>query len=299
MPLDGTPRPSPPARVVVLGARGFVGRCVTRLLEAEQAPFLAVSSSDVDLCAPESVEALRRVIRRDDAVVFVSALTPDRGRDIRTLMRNLAMGEHVCAALADVHCAHIVYISSDAVYSDLANPVREASCCSPSSFHGVMHLARERMLEETTRRAALPLAVLRPSVLYGADDTHNSYGPNRFFRTAIADRKITLFGNGEEKRDHVYVEDVARLVWLCLVRRYAGVINVATGKSHSFLEIASKIRGLCGDHVEVQSLPRSTPITHRHFDTTAAIGEFSSFHYTDLEGGLAETWRRLPAVRSC
>src|SRR5437588_12027530 len=111
-------------------------------------------------------------------------------------MRNLSMVQNVAAFLEETQCAHVVYISSDAVYADDANPVRETSCCDPSSFHGLMHLARERMLIPTLRKSQTPLLLLRPSLLFGARDTHDGYGPTRFLRTALADRTITLFGGG-------------------------------------------------------------------------------------------------------
>jgi nucleoside-diphosphate-sugar epimerase len=41
-------------------------------------------------------------------------------------------------------------------------------------------------------------------------DPHNGYGPNRFRRLAAAGQEIVLFGGGEERRDHVLVDDVAR-----------------------------------------------------------------------------------------
>ena len=119
-------------------------------------------------------------------------------------MANLAMGEHVCAALEEVPCAQVVYISSDAVYADDCNPVRETSCCDPSSNHGLMHLVRERMLAQTLKKAKVPYLILRPSLLYGAGDTHNGYGPNRFIRTALAEKRITLFGaGGGDARPHL------------------------------------------------------------------------------------------------
>src|SRR5439155_13080717 len=122
--------------------------------------------------------------------------------------------------------AHLVNIGSDAVYADDANPVRESSCASPSSLHGAMHLAREVILADACRAAGIPLALLRPSLLYGPGDTHNGYGPNRFVRTARSDGSIALFGEGEEQRDHVFVDDVARMMAAVLERGSTGVVNL-------------------------------------------------------------------------
>ena len=134
------------------------------------------------------------------------------------------------------------------------------------------------------------MLILRPSLLYGAGDTHNSYGPNRFLRTATSEGKITLFGNGEEKRDHVYIKDLSRLIGLSLTRRSKGVLNVATGNSTSFFDVAQAIVELCGDQMEIKCLPRQVAITHRRFDIAATLKAFPSFQYTSLREGISEAF---------
>ena len=282
------PDPQEPNRVVVVGARGFVGSDLTARLQVHGIDVLPISSSDIDLCSLDSIDLLKEQIESDDIVVLVSALTPDRGKDIRTLMNNLAMGEHFCGALSQQACAHVVYISSDAVYEDDANPVREDSCCHPSSYHGLMHLTREVMLRETCAAAGIPLFILRPSLLYGARDTHNSYGPNRFMRLAASGEGIKVFGNGEEKRDHVYIGDLSELAHAGIVRRSEGVLNAATGDSRSFHDVASLSIARLESQSQIEPQPRATPITHRHFDVTEVHKAFPSFSFTSLEVGLEQ-----------
>lgn len=285
-----------PKRVVVLGARGFVAANLVRHLEAAGTPALALSSGDIDLTSPASPAALAAALRGDDALVFVSALTPDRGKDVATLMRNCQMGQHVCAALTARPVAHVVNVGSDAVYDDNANPVRETSCAQPGSFHGTMHYVRERMLVETLRAAKVPLALLRPSLLYGPGDTHNGYGPNRFVRTTMTDGAIALFGGGEEKRDHVYIDDVSALIALVLAHRSAGVLNIATGEAHSFRAVADEVASLSNREVAVTPSPRANPITHRHFDISALLAAFPQFRFTPLREALSRTLQGAAAA---
>ena len=290
--------PVPPSRVVVLGSRGFVGSRTVAYLESLGMPVEPVASTDIDLCEPGSVDLLKERIRPDDVLVFVSALTPDRGRDVRTLMRNLKMAEHVAGALTAAPCAHVVYVGSDAVYTDEANPVNEASVQSPSSFHGLMHFARERMLRESLKGSATPLVCLRPSLLYGAGDTHNGYGPNRFLRTALAEGTITLFGNGDEKRDHVFVDDVAQMIGLAIQHRSEGALNVATGVSASFADVAACIVARSGGTVRIEHAARGAgPVTHRHFDVTATLRAWPDFRFTPLAEGIGHSWQVMAARR--
>ena len=271
-----------PSRVVVIGAGGFIGSAICTRLAADKLPVLALTRKELDLLKPEAAATLQRLLRADDSVVFVSALAPTRNNAM--LIDNLRMAEAVCAALAAQPVGHLVYVSSDAVYSDDANPVTERSCQQPSSLHGVMHLAREIMLRAALK---LPLAILRPTLIYGAKDPHNGYGPNRFRRLAAKGEAITLFGEGEEKRDHVHVDDVAALASAVLQHRSTGTLNIATGRSASFREVAEMVVGLSPQPVEIRGTPRQNPITHRHFDITDCLKAFPEFHYVSLRDGLA------------
>jgi nucleoside-diphosphate-sugar epimerase len=275
-----------PARTVVVGSRGFVGSAVLAHLGALGWPAEGVSSADVDLTAEGAGAALASRLREDDAVVFVSALTPDRGKDAATLERNVRMARHVAEALIERPVAQLVNIGSDALYDDDANPVREGSCASPSSLHGAMHLVREVILVDACRIAGVPLVLLRPSLLFGPGDTHNGYGPNRYVRTALSGGTIKLFGEGEEQRDHVFIEDVARVVAEVLGRGSTGVLNVATGTSSSFRAAAEIAVELGGGDAAVEGSPRQNPITHRHFDTAATQAAFPGFAWTPLREGI-------------
>ncbi|MGE5538006.1 MAG: NAD-dependent epimerase/dehydratase family protein [Gemmatimonas sp.] len=268
-----------PARVVVIGA-GFVGNSIATAVQKRGVPVLALKRGALDLLADNAAVSLAKMLHADDSVVFVSAQAP--ARSSAQLILNLRMAEAVVKAVAAQPVAHLVYISSDAVYADDANPVTERSPVQPSSLHGMMHAARELMLRA---EAKVPLAILRPSLLYGAADPHNGYGPNRFRRLAAKGEAITLFGDGEEMRDHVLIDDAAEIAALALAHRSTGVLNIATGVSTSFRKIAEAVVARAG-RGEIKGTPRQNPITHRHFDITETLKAFPTFHYTPLSKGL-------------
>jgi nucleoside-diphosphate-sugar epimerase len=268
--------PQTPARVIVIGAAGFVGGAVAARLEQDAVPVLRISRREVDLLAADAAEKLSKIVKPGDSVVAAAAKAPVK--DSAMLVENMIMARAMVRAVASV--AHVVNISSDAVYADSDKPLSESSCAEPGSLHGAMHLAREVMF---TTEVKAPLAILRPSLLYGAADPHNGYGPNRFRRLAAEGKEIVLFGEGEERRDHVYIGDVAELVARVLYRRSTGVLNIATGAVHSFRDIALKFSS------KVKGSPRSGPMPHngyRPFDAAATRKAFPDFRYMPLDEGL-------------
>jgi nucleoside-diphosphate-sugar epimerase len=85
--------------VVLLGANGFIAKALTKELAAQSINSLPIDSTDIDLSAPMAATALASKLQAKDTVVMLSALTPDKGRSIDALNKNLAMMQNVCAAL--------------------------------------------------------------------------------------------------------------------------------------------------------------------------------------------------------
>ncbi len=273
-----SPAGASPTRAVVLGSGGFVAAAAAAALAETGGAVETLGRADLDLTRADAGAALAERLRADDALVFIAAKAPVRTVD--ALRDNIAMAGAVCAALAARPVAHLIYISSDAVYAETDALVRESTPPSPSGLHGGMHLARELALRSIKD---VPLAILRPSLIHGAADPHNGYGPNQFRRLAAAGKDIVLFGEGEEQRDHVWIGDIGRLVAEAARRRSIGVLNLATGRSLSFRAVAELIAERSAVQVPVVGTPRRNPIRHRHFDTTACAASFPEFRWTPLE----------------
>ena len=184
--------------------------------------------------------------------------------------------------LAPIH--HLVYISSDAVYTDDANPVREDSPRAPTTTHGMMHAARELMLAAST---AAPVVHLRPTLIYGAADPHNGYGPNRFRRQT---KKANRFKSLAKEKSN------GTMFWLMMSLesrpwprpiKVKGRLNVVTGVSTSFKDIAEIVAKQFKGTVVSQPRPGPRPhLVHRFFDVTNTCKAFPTFQFTPLQQGL-------------
>jgi UDP-glucose 4-epimerase len=279
-----------PDRVVLLGGRGFIGGELARQLQVQRIPMLCVTSQQVDLAAADSISMLANLLRPTDVVIMLAAITPDKGRDSATLLRNIAMMHSVCTALAQTGCAQLLYFSSDAVYNSAVDHVTQDTPAAPEDLYGAMHLARERMACSVGK---WPVLILRPTLVYGLRDSHNAYGPNRFFREAKETGRISLFGQGEEMRDHIAVEDVAGLALLGMHKQSSGIFNLVTGVSTSFSALATMVATQISGAIEIRHTPRVNPITHRHYENTRLFQAFPEFRCVTLVDGIARMRQSL------
>ena len=281
--------PVMPSRVVVIGAGGFVGGAVCRRLEAENIETLTLDRAKIDLLAEDAATKFASYLRPGDAVVAAAARAPCKNLDM--MIENAVMVRAMLAGIATASVSHVVNISSDAVYGDEPTPITEETPTAPATLHGAMHLMREIAFREAV---AAPLAILRPTLLYGADDPHNGYGPNRFRRAAAAGEDIVLFGGGEERRDHVLIDDLAEVVARVLARRSTGVLNVAAGRVHSFRALAEMVARASSREVALKETPRKGPMPHngyRPFDIAATRQAFPDFEYSPIEPSIARLQR--------
>jgi nucleoside-diphosphate-sugar epimerase len=269
-----------PQRVVVIGAGGFVGGAVADRLSALGVPVLALGRAEVDLLAPDAGETLAGLLRAEDAVVAAAAIAPVK--NTRMLVDNMRLVATLVTALTK--CRSRIWSTSARTRSTpTALPLTESSPAAPRAC-GAMHAARRSRCAPRSQ----PAGHLRPTLIYGARDPHNGYGPNRFRRLAAESKEIILFGEGEERRDHVHIDDVAEIVTRTLFNRSVGSLNIATGEVHSFRDIAEQVVAISGRNVAIKSSPRTGPMPHdgyRPFDI-ASRRAFPDFGYLPLNEGL-------------
>ena len=134
------------------------------------------------------------------------------------------------------------------------------------------------------------LCVLRPTLIYGEKDPHNGYGPNLFMRKVRKCNNIKLFGKGEEKRDHVWIEDVAEIISRIIMKEAIGTFNIVTGKVISFYEIAEKIISI-NKKSKINFIKRIGPMPHngyRAFNNKKIISYFPDFKFKKLKNWINE-----------
>jgi UDP-glucose 4-epimerase len=287
MLIHQCPEGEKPARVVILGTNGFLARNLAKRLKAKGILARTVGSKVIDLTLEGAGDRLAQALNAEDSLVVMSAITPDKGRDIKTFMANMVMGENISKALELQPVSHIVYISSDAVYPFTDAAITENIPAAPTDLYSAMHRSREIMLAAAAKNA--PYAILRPTMVLGAGDSHNSYGPNRFRRQAAEKGSIVLNGEGEELRDYIYIDDALTLIELVLHHYSLGILNLATGHSITFADLSRMVAACFNPPPRIEMAERYLPIMHRHFDAGAIHAAFPAFQFTPLKDALAKS----------
>lgn len=192
--------------------------------------------------------------------------------------------------------------SGGTVYGDgAAIPTPEAAAKLPASPYGVAKLSSEYYLATFTQLYGLEAAVLRYSNVYGPrQDPHGEAGVVAIFcRRILAAEPLTIFGDGKQTRDMVFVRDVAAANVVAsrqplppLTGLDARAFNVGTGVETNVNELAAQLGTAAGRAAEVQHAPaRAGEIQRSALDVRKAERELGWRPRTTLAAGIADTLR--------
>ncbi len=189
----------------------------------------------------------------------------------------------------------VVFASSAAVYGDVATmPVAEDIPLQPMSPYGIDKLASEFALDCYATQHGVPTTALRFFNVYGPrqDPTSPYSGVISIFADrAKSGRTMTIFGDGKQTRDFVYVGDVVRAIAAALGDGNSRLIaNVGTGQAITVKELASTILDLCGGSSTIEhAAPRSGEILESRARVDRLRDQLGVVAETKLVDGLRAT----------
>ena len=199
----------------------------------------------------------------------------------------------------------VVHSSSVGVLGEVESlPVTEEHPTRPISPYGVSKLAAERMALVYHDLHGLEVACLRYFNVYGPGQRYDAYGSVLpiFISLLLAGEEVTVFGDGEQTRDFVYVDDVARANLLAAAPHApSGVFNVASGKAISINRFIELLRDASGAEVRVNyDAPRPGDVRDSLADTTRARQALGFEAAVDIEDGLRRCldWARRDAAQA-
>jgi UDP-glucose 4-epimerase len=145
-------------------------------------------------------------------------------------------------------CKFIFSASGGTFYGECGAPAPETTYPNPMSPYGVTKLAGEYYVRTYGALHGLRYTVLRYANVYGPrQDPHGEAGVVAIFSNRILDGgTVTIFGDGEQVRDFVYVDDVARANVLALAKGDNDSFNIGTGQTTSVNELYAAFQRVTG-----------------------------------------------------
>jgi len=188
----------------------------------------------------------------------------------------------------------IIFASSGGViYGECGSvPPNEDSPVSMISPYGVSKYAVECYLSTYGKIYGLKYTTLRYGNVYGPrQDPYGEAGVVAIFSgKMLNNEEVNIFGNGEQVRDYVYVEDVVKVNILCLENGDNGIFNIGTGESISVNQLFSEMKEMTHYSKEaVYKPPRGGELTRSSLDVGKAQQRLGWKAEVDLKEGLKKT----------
>jgi nucleoside-diphosphate-sugar epimerase len=276
-------------KVVITGATGHIGRYLAQRLAGQGWNIVAASRSGLvpattfesqaisgrvhamalDIASETAVGTLAERLGPDVALVHLAAQHPEATAassvdDRQRLIEVNVMGTlRVLEAARVSGASTIVYVSTFEVYGipSGCQSATEDSETHPGSDYGVTKLAGEDhvlafALEQNVRTAAL-----RMPPIYGPGECLARELPS-FLRSVARGERPRIYGDGDDCRDVLHVQDAALSIERALVTNCSGIYNVSDGQSHSIAELARTAMKLA----DMNGEPEFRPASETRFD---------------------------------
>jgi nucleoside-diphosphate-sugar epimerase len=278
-------------RVLVTGGAGFIGSHVADRLVADGHDVRVLdnlsSGRRENLAGPAAaaelvegdvrdLEALRGAVAGCEAVIHLAALVSVQQSIADPLASQAINAGGTLNALVSAREAgarRVVFASSAAVYGPAAElPNREDAGTAPISPYGADKVAGEAYCSAMWGAFGLETVVLRYFNVFGPrQDPASEYAAviPRFAQAFRAGRPPVIYGDGEQSRDFVFVDDVARANLLALEAPAAGLVaNIARGEAVTLNQLVTELHRLTQRDLEaIHEDPRPGDIRH----STAAV----------------------------
>lgn len=295
-------------KVLVTGGCGFIGSNLVRRLAARGVRLrlldnLSVGTRDalpagsaIDLIVGDirDVTAVTRAVEGVDAVVHLAASTgvSDSVSDPASDFDANVMGTfNLLRASVAASVRRFVFASSNAAIGEHPPPVDELRVPRPISPYGAGKLAGEGYCAAFAAAYGLQTFVLRFSNVYGPGSTHKTSVVARFIREGLQKGAVTVYGDGRQTRDFLYVEDLCTAVEAALAATGSGeVFQIASGIETTVLTLVTTLKTVSGRDFDVVFAPaRTGDIARNVSDISKATRLLGYRPVVPLEDGLRRT----------
>ena len=248
-----------------------------------------------DFMDKELMETIFRENSIDLVIHSLSTTVPVDSANARyDVETNLLPTLDVLALMVQYGVKDIVYISSGgAVYGTRDNKAREESdAVYPISSYGVVKVATEKYMMQYGQLYGLRPLIVRLSNPYGAYHYSMKQGVINIAMTkALRNETLQIWGDGNDKKDYIYVEDFVDILFKLLDKGVSNqVINIGSGTLLSVNEIANAVRALVPTFRATHEPNQQFDASHFELDTTKLRRLIGEYKFTPFDEGLQKTY---------
>lgn len=235
-------------KVLLTGGAGFVGQVVLKELIRHELNVMVLTSKiikdyknihyichhnytyDVNVFGGSSI----------DVVIHIGASTPKGwGKDtVREYIENIRTTVHLIENLPNVP-QKIIFISTVSVYKycEIIDESTEINC---DDAYGMTKILCEKYLEDFCKKNEVDLQILRLGPVFGPGEEKYNKVAGTFIRLAMRDEPINIFSDGEELRNMIYIDTVAKYITeAALFEENIGIVNIVSTESISIKDLAN------------------------------------------------------------
>jgi UDP-glucose 4-epimerase len=288
-------------KILVTGALGQVGKILVKKLIEKKMNVIGLDKRDgiiknieiihIEITSKDEIKKFETELKDVDILVHLASLITNDKDVIKSGPDSIDLNIKGTINLLEFlpNLKSIIFSSTYMVYgTPVTNLIKENHPTDPNVVYGASKLATEKFLQIFSKESNITLSILRIMGIYNVEKPHGQAIPS-FVKMIANNESPIIFGTGEIKRNHLYIDDAINAIMTTIKNPKEGIFNIGGTDSPSNLELIEIINEKMGKKIKpIFKKSDSTPYDFIT-DITKAEKELGFIPKTGIKEGIKKT----------
>ena len=282
----------PKKNFIIFGNTGFVGKNLEAYIKLKYKKnfVFGFGSKKIDLTKKKDALKLKKYINSNSIIFFLSFNKKQLNSSIFDFEKNYLMIKNFFELIKIRKPKKIIFFSTQSIYGEDTHNLKttEKTIPDPVSYYGIAKYTAERLLLKIANEEKLSLIIVRTPRIYGPGDSPKNYGPTKFTHHFVKNIPLIIWGDGEEKRDYIHIDDVVKILDKLIKLDFKGEVNICTGKPYSFKQLIQIIKKLVKREIIIKQKNRTRSKVDQIMKNSFLIKTIGNYRFKKIEKGIKE-----------
>ena len=281
-------------KILITGANGFIGKRVLYNLKER-----GIKTDDIIVLSSREIEGYNCVLHRNysfgkdditaeyiDCIIHIGGETPKSNKYDSPYFDNIRTTVHLVNNLPNIP-SKIVFISTVSVYKHSSKKIDENSQLTTEDMYGLSKIYCEKYLSYYAMKNNVNLKIIRLGSVYGPGEERYDKIAGNFIKKAFKKENIIINSDGSEKRNMVYVDDVANCISeVALSNRYSvcQVVNLVNSQTITVRELAELVCKVTGNSLDLIKINNNSNSRNDSYQSIVAEKSLPELKYSYEDG---------------
>lgn len=280
---------------LVIGNSGFVGRHFESFLKKKynKNNVYGFATNYINLTKQKEYKKLNKFIKKNTIIYFLSFNKAQKNASLNDYEVNHKIITNFLNFIKNKKFKKFLFFSTQSIYGEDTNNrnITEKTIPDPTSYYGIAKYNSERLVKKIFTENKIDFLIIRTPRIYGPGDSPLNYGPSMFVDKFKKKEPIILWGDGSEKRNYLFIDDVLNIIDRLIIKDYNGDINLCSNSNYSFKDLIKKLIVITKYKIKIITKQRSRKKADQIMNNNFLKKIIGNYKFVSIDEGMRRIFK--------